>query len=272
MDLTNWKNWIDPPMAGEEPLDHPVANGGYCGIFRRVGCVGDSLSSGEFEAHNEEGTKLYIDLYDYSWGQYLARAAGIGQVYNFSRGGMTAKEYLESFAEANGFWDPEKACQAYIVALGVNDVINKGMAVGSTADIAADWRENEPTFAGYYAQIIERLKEISPDAKFFFVTMPKNDTDSPERIALRDAHAELLYELAEYFSNAYVINLRRYAPVYDAAFRKKFYMGNHLNPMGYVLTAEMMASYIDYIIRTHPADFRETGFIGTPYRNGRPQE
>ena len=29
----------------EKPLDTLVKDGGFCGIFRRIGCVGDSLSS-----------------------------------------------------------------------------------------------------------------------------------------------------------------------------------------------------------------------------------
>ena len=43
----------------------------------------------------------------------MAREAGV-RVYNFSRGGMTAEEYIESFADKKGFWDEDKTCQAYI--------------------------------------------------------------------------------------------------------------------------------------------------------------
>ena len=75
----------------ERPLDIIKADGGFTGIFRTMAFVGDSLSSGEFESTNAEGGKGYHDLYEYSWGQYIARAAGL-KAYNFSRGGMTAKE------------------------------------------------------------------------------------------------------------------------------------------------------------------------------------
>ena len=56
---------------------------------------------------------------------------------------------------------------------------------------------------------------------------------------------------------------RNTEPVYDDKFREKFYMLGHLNPMGYVFTAKMVASYIDYIIRHNMRDFNEVGFIGT---------
>lgn len=78
------------------------------------------------------------------------------KAYNFSRGGMTAKEYVESFAEANGMWDKDKACQAYVIALGVNDIYNQNTEIGSLSDIdAQNCANNKPTFVGYYARIID---------------------------------------------------------------------------------------------------------------------
>ena len=103
------------------------------------------------------------------------------KVYNFSRGGMTAKAYCNGWAEEKDFWNKEYASQAYIIALGVNDIYNQGMELGTTEDIDRnDYRNNKPTFAGYYGQIIQRLKEISPDAKFFFMTMPREDRRAEE--------------------------------------------------------------------------------------------
>lgn len=243
----------------ELPLETLLEGSGFCGIFRTIGCVGDSLSSGEFETIKKDGSKRYTDMYDYSWGQFIARACG-STVYNFSRGGMTAKEYMDSFAENKGFWDPAKACQAYIVALGVNDLFGRKMEPGTTDDIAKDYRENKPTFLGYYAAVIQRLKEIQPQAKFFLMTMLRSG--EAEHDATVDAHADCLYALAEKFDNCYVMDFRRYAPVQDAYYREKFYLLGHLNPSGYLLTARMVMSYMDYIIRHNIRDFEMVGFIG----------
>lgn len=246
----------------EKPLDTLVADGGFCGIFRKIGCIGDSLSSGEFEGVNAEGQKTYHDYYDYSWGQYLARMAGC-TVYNFSRGGMTAREYCNSFAEANGFWDLDKACSAYIIALGVNDLNAQNPEIGSLDDIDLNnYKNNKPTFAGYYARIIQAYKRIQPDAKFFLMTMPRSSDEPEEKV---DRHAEFLYKLADLFSNCYVLDFRKYAPVYDQDFRDKFFLG-HMTPTGYMLTAKMVASYIDYIIRHNMKDFAQVGFIGTEHQ------
>jgi len=258
----------------EQPLDRIVTDGGYCGIFRTIACVGDSLSSGEFEGTAADGSTTYHDLFDYSWGQYLARMCG-SKAYNFSRGGMTASEYCNNFAEANGFWDPSLAAQAYILALGVNDVINQKQPIGNIDDICfEDYTQNAPTFAGYYARIIQHYKQIQPDAKFFLMTMPTlaPDPDSPRFTSdyydLFDQHAALLTKFTEVFDNCYLLDLRRYGPDYTTPdFLNRFFLGGHLNACGYLLTAQMVASYIDYIIRHNMEDFKQIGFVGTPFRN-----
>ncbi len=246
----------------EKPLDNMVTDGGFCGIFRTIGCIGDSLSSGEFESTDANGQTGYHDCFEYSWGQYIARSAG-STVYNFSRGGMTAMEYWNSFAEENDFWNPDKLCQAYIIALGVNDLWGIRQELGSVADInREDYHQNAETFAGYYARIIQRLKSMRPEARFFLMTMPREGNADD---ALRAAHAQLLKEMTEFFDNTYLLDLFQYAPVYDSAFKQRYYLSGHMNPAGYLLTARMVESYIDYIVRHHAEDFAQVGLIGTPY-------
>jgi hypothetical protein len=36
-----------------------------------------------------------------------------------------------------------------------------------------------------------------------------------------------------------------------------------MNPSGYILTAELIDSYIDYIVRHNPDDFKNVGFINS---------
>ncbi len=245
----------------EKPLDKLVDGYSNTSVFRTIAFIGDSLSSGEFETRDEEGNPGYHDLYEYSWGQYIARKNGL-KAYNFSRGGMTAQEYIKDFAESNGFWDKEKACQAYVVALGVNDIYGQNMEIGSVDDIDDEnYANNKHTFAGYYAAIVQRYKEISPDSKFFFVTLPKPKTQDKEDKA--KSVAELIYSLAEHFDNTYVIDLYKYGPVYGDKFEEKFFLYGHMNPSGYIFTAKIIDSYIDYIVRQNPKDFETIGFVGT---------
>jgi len=243
----------------EKPLDRIVTDGGFTGIFRRIACVGDSLSSGEFESRDLDGKPGYHDFYEYSWGQYIARSTG-STVYNFSKGGMTAKVYMEEFGDYLGFFGRDKLCQAYIIALGVNDLFGLKMEVGKVSDVnKEDYTKNEKTFAGYYAQIIQKIKLLQPKAKFFLVTMPReNNDDDAKRKEARD----LLEGFTKLFDNTYLIDLYTHAPVYDKQFKDKYFLG-HMTPTGYVVTARMIESYIDYIIRKNPSDFAEVGFIDT---------
>jgi len=248
---------------GEKPLDRICDDGGFAAIFRTVACVGDSLSSGEFETVQKDGHTDYPDYYEYSWGQFMARMTG-AKVYNFSRGGMSAQWYCETFADERGCWDTDKAAQCYIVALGANDVsavMSEKIEFGSTDDIAPDWHDNKHTVIGFYGQILARYREISPYAKFFLVTPPVADFETDERRVLYDKLRDTIEELSERYDRTYLIDLRRYAPQIDAEYRKNFFLHGHMNPQGYLLAAKMTASYIDFIVRHHPRDFATAGLI-----------
>ncbi len=251
------------PDPKETPLENLVEDGGFVKIFRRIAYIGDSLSSGEFEAVAPDGKRTYHDMFDYSWGQYIARACGnVG--LNFSRGGMTAREYCESFAQANGFWNPDMACQAYVIALGVNDVINQRMPIGTTEDICRqDWTQNGDSFIGYYAQIIQRYQHIQPHAKFFLVSMVRWDSLG-NRNGDMEAHRDALNAMAAYFDNVFVLDLYTWLPPYTEEFEDRYCLHGHMNPMGYLFTAKVISSYMDYIIRHNMSAFRQVGFIGTP--------
>ncbi|MBR1677546.1 MAG: SGNH/GDSL hydrolase family protein [Clostridia bacterium] len=248
----------------EKPLDRIVTDGGFCAIFRTIACIGDSLSSGEFESVNEDGSISYHDVFEYSWGQFIARSCG-SKVYNFSRGGMTAKEYVESFADANDLWSKEKLAQAYIIALGVNDISMERagkIEFGAVSDADfSDYHNNAKTFAGYYAQIISHIKELQPRAKIFLVTPLRHDDNLNEK---RETINAILRGFTEIFDRTYLIDLYTFAPIHDDAFSAKFRLG-HLTPAGYLVCARMIESYIDYIIRTRPNEFKQVGFIGTNF-------
>lgn len=254
--------FYDAPET-EKPFDRMADDGGFSAIFRTIACIGDSLSSGEHEGTAGDGSGLYLDYFEYSWGQFMARTIG-SKVYNLSRGGMTANEYISTFADENGFWSPEYASQAYIIALGVNDV-NWAYAgtLGELSDIENDPRAaGKPTFAGDMAHIIRKVREQEPKSRIFLMTIPRDPDTDPEIIRREDRHAELIRGIAEAFPFTYVLDFRKYAPVYDEAFRKRFFVGFHMNAAGYLLTAKFVMSYLDYIIRHNPEDFCQVGFIG----------
>ena len=134
------------------------------------------------------------------------------------------------------------------------------MEFGSIYDIdVKNYKNNKHTFLGYYAMIVSRYKEISQDAKFFFVSFP--NTNNPERTQIQKDMVEALNKLSDIFDNSYVIDLYNYGPVYDENFEEKFFLNGHMNPSGYLFTAKLIDSYIDYIIRHNPNEFKNVGFI-----------
>ncbi len=263
-----WKDMFD---ENEKPLDKLIDGGGFCGIFRTIGCVGDSLTSGEFDIKYEDGRGGGCDMFDYSWPQHIARWTG-SKVYNFSRGGMTAEAYM-NFANMNGFWWSEYenrnyVCQANIIALGVNEILqgmDKDFDLGDISDIDLEnLNNNKNTFVGNYAKIIQRLRQEQPKCRIFLMTIPKSDRGEKFQI-YAEKHAELIYKIADLFEFTYVLDIRRYGAVYDEEFQKKFYLGTHMNPMGYLYTAKVVVSYIDYIIRHNMEDFMQIQFMGKPF-------
>ena len=242
----------------EKPLDRMNHDGGFTNVFRTIGCIGDSLSSGEMETLGPDGKHMYIDCYEHSWGQYLARMTG-AKVFNFSKGGMTAKAYFSDHSWRHRYWDTNSLCQAYIIALGLNDLVGERIPLGKLEDCYSD--TSVESFAYYYGKILRTLQEKTPHSKIFLVTMPRSDEKT---YTDKKVHRDMLEEFAKSFPNTYLIDLFTYGPVYDSAFKKAFYLNNHLNAMGYYFTARMFASYIDYIIRHNVEDFRRVALIGSP--------
>lgn len=255
-----------PIRSGQGPQSEPLADGvymtpGLCGIFHTWGFVGDSLCSGELESVEKDGKNGYNDIYDYSWGQRMCAYMGVTGD-NYSVGGETAEGWIRHFwnnpknrnNNIDAKADPK---QAYIIALMANDS-HRGIPAGNVkTDVDLDDYNNNKgeTFAGSYAGIIQRLKSIQPDAKFFVVTAPKG-RNVPD-------YNDVVRSMADIFENVYVIDLAKYAIDYsDPDFRKANFTGGHMNAIGYEYTAWMFLNYIDWIIRSRPEEFLETGFIG----------
>jgi lysophospholipase L1-like esterase len=253
------------------PLRNLLDDGGALSIFRNVGFIGDSLSSGEFESLTN-GVKGYHDYYEYSWGQFIARKCGL-KAYNFSKGGMKAKDFFMKERMRDDI-DPfilEEKLQAYFIALGVNDLNHLeeySCGFGSFDDVDfTNEDNNKDSFVGQYCRIIQKIRKISPKCRIFTLTIPRGTPKERKGDALRDKHAKFLNDLHKYFDYMYVVDLRKYAPIYTKKFREKYFLGGHMNALGYKLTADMVITYCNYIIHKHHQDFTQVGFINKGIHN-----
>lgn len=225
--------------------------------FLKVGCIGDSLASGE-SSYKDNGVSKLIDLYDYSWGQYLARMTG-NTYYNFSKGGLTAKTWLSDPKGASLAFDGNHECEAYIIGLGVNDRNSGSEYIGESSDInLSDYTQNADTFYGNYGKIIQMIKENQPKAKIFVFNIPLSDENS------------LLYNQAiEYmptiFDDVYLIDLYENINIFTKGFLQAQKRNGHYNATGYKFIAEVFYSLINEFMSTNESEFRQIEFIGTDY-------
>ena len=71
--------------------------------------------------------------------------------------------------------------------------------------------------------------------------------------------------MVNYFDNCYYLDLYTYEKPYNSDFHEIYFNGFHENVLGYLRTAWIISSYVDWIVRNHYTEFREAGFIGTDY-------
>ena len=223
--------------------------------FLKIGCIGDSLASGESQYKKADGSTGLVDLYEHSWGQFMARKYGI-ECLNFSAGGLSTRTWLTHSRGWPMARRSENFCNAYIVGLGQNDIGKLGTGyLGSVADIdLGDCEKNADSYYGNYAKIICRLKTLRPKAKFFLLSDPRV-TDFNSAIA----------EIAAKISNCYFINLEEYADLYNSGFIKENVRGGHYNSVAYNFMGELIGQLISKYMHENPEEFNQIEFIGTEY-------
>ena len=221
--------------------------------FIKFGVVGDSLASGEAVANNGD-TLQYIDNYDYSWGQFIARNHGMNCV-NFSKGGATTRTFLQSGTD----WGIDKLlnsankCNAYFIGLGVNDP--GSVTLGTSADVHEDFTTNPDTFYGNYAKIIGYIKQVQPKAKIFVLTIPSN----------YGSYNEAIRYMAT-LENVYCIDLNeKFLNEYNSGFIMANKREGHYNAIGYNYMAELLFEYVSSYMYENYEEFIQIEFIGTDY-------
>lgn len=239
----------------DKPDSNLIYDGGMTRIFNRIGVIGDSLSSGEmaYGDAQDESTIHYVDMYQYSWIQYLARSCGT-TAYNFSQGGMNTRNFLADLGgHLTDLRKTDYKCQAYFVALCHNDD-NYGVPIGSPSDInTTDPTLSADTFYGNYAHIISEIKSVEPNAKIFCVCS-KVSSLAPYNVAIR--------YMATIFTNVYILDFENYFPELETVWE---YTQGHGNAMGYLNYSWQIGTYVDYIIRNNRNAFKYVQFIGTEY-------
>ena len=142
--------------------------------FIKLGVVGDSYASGEIVLPPDYN---FIDYYNLSWGQCIARRNGI-TCTNYSKGGLSTRSWLTS-EKGKTLLDSSNADNLYLLALGINDANNLGLDyLGSVNDIKTDYTKNADTFYGNYGKIISIIMAKSSTAKIVMLDLANDDNNS----------------------------------------------------------------------------------------------
>lgn len=237
-------------------------------MFRKIGCIGDSLTMGGFDTTTPNSNGANIP--DFSYPAQLAKFTGV-DVKNFGISGATASEqYAYNWlAIAQGgtifpYTDfSQNPADAYIIALGTNDISQLSEFTGNVeTDIdLQDYNNNANTSVGGYAKIIQIIKEMQPKAEIFCVTISKYRANpaSPKIEA-----NEKIVSIATLLG-CWVIDLYTYGEDNHDEFEQYYVNDSHYNAMGCNLRARQYATYIDWIVANNMQHFRNVQFIGTNY-------
>lgn len=227
--------------------------------FLKIGCIGDSLSSGESQYTKEDGTNGLVDIYAHSWGQFMAKKYGI-ECLNFSVGGLSTQSYWTHSRGWASAQRTENLCNAYIIGLGQNDRGKLGEAyLGTISDIdIGDCKNNADSYYGNYAKIIQKIKALQPKAKFFLLPDPIIAIDHPYNNAV--------VEIANLLPDCYMIDMTKYSSMYSAGgFFKANNRGGHYNSIAYNFMGKIIGEEISKYMFSNPGEFSQVEFIGTEY-------
>lgn len=243
--LDNWEN------VPEEP-----SNLYWC--FKSFGIIGDSLASGaEQDPYNSNTWKFPVET---RWGQYLKQDSG-REVKYFSEDGLTTRTWLSS---SNGYTLAEQStnfCQCYLIGLGENDVNRLGESyLGSISDINdSNPDANGDTYYGNYGKIIQKMKALVPNARFFLMTNPYNET------GLRLQYNDAVRKIADHFEKCYLLDLAKdYASEYNQpGFIASSRVGGHYDASAYLYMGKLIARSMNKVIFNNGSDFYGMWFIPT---------
>lgn len=252
-----WTDWQQIPSYSQienlqEQINSAITIPNLFSSFKHVGCIGDSLASGECST----STGQLVDLYEISWGQFMAKYTNC-TYYNFSKGGLTTKSWLTHEKGLPLATDGNHKCEAYIIGLGVND-FNQHLNVGSLSDINdSDFSLNADSFYGNYGKIIQNLKALYPKAKFFLLTSPLFMSNQNYNNAIR--------EIANHFENCYLIDVYEDRAIFETGFIKNQQRNAHYNAIGYNYIAKYLLDKLNNYIYNNSEEFSRIEFINTDY-------
>lgn len=221
--------------------EYPVINLDYLYLFRDIGVIGDSLSSGE--VYTEDGTP--DDKYNYSWLSYICRTIN-ATPHHYSQGGMSAKSWINSHWKTD--LESETSSNAYYIALGTNDKNQTEYNLGTLDDTVGT-----DSFVGYYKSIIETIHAKSPNAVIFAVSMYSNESDS-------QSYTNVIRAITELYNYCYFVDFANNASsdllIPNSRVYTNYIENWHYTGLGYIEVGRVIKELTNKIINENISNFR----------------
>ena len=206
-------------------------------MFQSIGIIGDSFASGEVWIGENSG-----DYYALSWGQIMARMAGVTAV-NYSKGGLSTKTWLENTTYGLAKLNSETANKLYIIALGINDG-NASIPIGTIADIKSN---SINSFYSYYGRIVRAIQSHAPNAIIMLSTCAR-------WTATYNPYSEAIRRIGEYYSFP-VLDLAE-SPFFRSSFFSKNQVHNHPTAINYSAMAKEYKRLIEVALAENSNQYK----------------
>ena len=203
-----------------------------CRTFKKILCIGDSLTAGQFD-YKENGTTKEFNAPEYSYPAFLKALTG-RDITNAGDAGETTVSWYELHGQED--FSGHDAC---IIMLGRNDYV-------SGRETTSEER------ATAFANIISKVRTDNPQIPIFMATLInyyKGDAAEAMNEDIRTAATA---------NNCYLLDIAAYGRMVlsDDAY-------SHCTAEGYYTLAEYFFRYISYIMHNNYTAFKTIQFVGT---------
>lgn len=215
-------------------------------IFKKVVCVGDSYTSGHIQLN---GGTMDATNEEFSWVRFMENITG-NMWINCGCSGCNVLTWLTHErglpkAKASG------KAQAYVIGLMINDTSdsNRHVDLGTIADVGTDAQ----TYYGGMSKIIRELNAISPNAKIFVNTCPKNGTRYED-------YNNAVREIVEMYKDTYpvhCIDLSKVSDYYTNDSLVNDAVSGHYTAIGYEQFAEIYNYVLSDYINNNVSSFQD---------------
>lgn len=220
------EEYVDYHYYPTNPCDY---NGEEISVFNKIVCIGDSITSGYFNAASDSQS-----IAKYAYPAFLQKLTGV-ECTNKGDAGETSVSWWAAHSS-----DDFSGYDCAIINLGINDVL--------TSVSEADTRSA-------FASIISALKTANTGIKIFIAdVVPAYSRGN----TTYDAINAILEDIATTTENCYFVDLTQYGHAVGVA-----YADGHLTACGYLRLAQDYKAAIGWIIKNDPVGFRYVQFIGT---------